>query len=247
MRRIRTRSNHAFTLIELLVVIGIIIGLAALIIPYLASSQTSARAARTIQNMNSIGGAIGAYANENDDQLPGWLDAEQFPVETAGKPPRNGQMLKYLADPLNIVTSTASGTKIGDFRDTAFLNPAWALADKDPNAPVFLINLEPVTPYNQPAFGTDSAPPLKRAALASWRYTVNGEEREARLPSIWALTEADAEVVQKGRIIGASRTSLMPKTAVFGKFRHALYFDFHVERLTIRERSTDQILVEPGK
>ena len=60
-----------FTMIELMVVIGIILILAALLLPTLASSKDSARATFCINNIKNLGLATAMYAQEWD-RMPAW-------------------------------------------------------------------------------------------------------------------------------------------------------------------------------
>jgi prepilin-type N-terminal cleavage/methylation domain-containing protein/prepilin-type processing-associated H-X9-DG protein len=61
---------RAFTLVELLVVIAILGGLAALVVPAVKSGLSSAKSVQSVSNLKQIGGLVGNYAAENNNQLP---------------------------------------------------------------------------------------------------------------------------------------------------------------------------------
>ena len=64
------KSPSAFTLVELLVVIAIVGVLAALIIPAVKSGLSSAKSVQSVSHLKQIGGLVGIYAAENNNQLP---------------------------------------------------------------------------------------------------------------------------------------------------------------------------------
>ena len=64
------KSPRAFTLVELLVVIAIVGVLAALIIPAVKSGLSSAKSVQSVSHLKQIGGLVGIYAAENNNQLP---------------------------------------------------------------------------------------------------------------------------------------------------------------------------------
>src|SRR5438477_12307910 len=70
MRKLQSRKG--FTLIELLVVIAIIAILAAILFPVFAQAREQARKATCLSNCKQLGLAMQMYAQDYDDNLPGW-------------------------------------------------------------------------------------------------------------------------------------------------------------------------------
>jgi prepilin-type N-terminal cleavage/methylation domain-containing protein len=68
----KSQSRKGFTLIELLVVIAIIAILAAILFPVFAQAREQARKASCLSNCKQLGLAMQMYAQDYDDQLPGW-------------------------------------------------------------------------------------------------------------------------------------------------------------------------------
>ncbi|MDP2815345.1 MAG: prepilin-type N-terminal cleavage/methylation domain-containing protein [Rectinemataceae bacterium] len=67
--------RKGFTLIELLVVIAIIAILAALLLPALKSAKDMAKSISCINNLRTIALAVDYYANDYNDWLNTWSDA----------------------------------------------------------------------------------------------------------------------------------------------------------------------------
>ncbi len=64
-------SNRGFGLLELLVGLGVIITLSVLVTQGIAISMAKARKTRALNQLRSIGHAVGIYIAENNQQLPG--------------------------------------------------------------------------------------------------------------------------------------------------------------------------------
>lgn len=110
-------SGHGgFTLVELLTVMAILAILMAVLVPSLAVVQRSARKAKSTSNLHNIGGAMGAYSNDNDGLLP----APQFgpstsPSNTVGSSnPRGATWLEELAYPYleGQIQASSDGSKV---------------------------------------------------------------------------------------------------------------------------------------
>lgn len=65
------RNDHAFTLFELLVIITVIALLAAMVLPVLVRNRSDSKAFRCLNNQRQLTLAFRAYAEDNNDYLPG--------------------------------------------------------------------------------------------------------------------------------------------------------------------------------
>ena len=64
------RAGRGFTVIELLVVIGIIVILAAILLPVMLHVRESARRTQCASNLGQLGKALGMYASDCDGEIP---------------------------------------------------------------------------------------------------------------------------------------------------------------------------------
>lgn len=217
--------RRAFTLLEIVVVLGIIGLFLALLVPFAVRSKQSGRSAICVRNMQAIGKAMSAYVDDHDGRLPGPLTMDQYPVESAGTPPRDGQLLKHISEYLE---------KSGGAR-AAFTHPAWVAAKKLEGSAVFLANVEKVEPYQQSPWG-DMGPngkgPLKLEDLNAVQYTIADTKYTAELKKFHALTEADQVLAgNQGAKKSDPWVARLPSSAVHVSHRNALYFDWHVDQL----------------
>ena len=74
------RRQKGFTLIELLVVIAIIAILAAILLPVFSAAREKARMVSCTSNCKQIGIALMMYAQDHDENLPGWPDPRFNPL-----------------------------------------------------------------------------------------------------------------------------------------------------------------------
>jgi prepilin-type N-terminal cleavage/methylation domain-containing protein len=91
------RVRRGFTLIEILVSVGILVVLAALLLPSIKSSIESSRKAKCVANLRQMGAAFLMYANENDQygpDAPGNGGLSYFRVGQSAF--EFGQLLPYL-------------------------------------------------------------------------------------------------------------------------------------------------------
>ena len=72
---LRPDEPAGFTLIELLVVISIIALLIALLLPALQTAREAGRVAQCLSNSRSMAQCTQQYGNDNDDKIPGYIDA----------------------------------------------------------------------------------------------------------------------------------------------------------------------------
>ena len=235
-------NNHrrAFTLLEILVVLGIIILFLALLVPFAMRWKQGGNSVVGVKNMQLIGKAILAYTTEHNEQLPGPLSQDQYTVDAAGQPPRDGQLLKYIARHLEQPANAAGHSRNAK---TIFTFPAWENSEHATDAPVFLVNTLELPVFSQPAWGNESKPPLKLTQLKEWTRVV-GEKAFPIEPSrMWALTEAD-QVLAKLMGLNEKNAKWVPRLPlkpVHIDHRNALYFDWHVEPL-ILTKTAEKIL-----
>jgi prepilin-type processing-associated H-X9-DG protein len=222
--------RRAFTLLEIFVVLGIIACLLALLVPFFLRMREGGRTGQCVRNMQAIGKAIVDYSKDRQDQLPGPLSTDQYPVASAGQPPRDGQLLKHIAKYLE---QPAGSELAGENASTIFTFPAWQRnTDRSTDSPVFLLNNEKAAPFGQPVWGGTGNSPLKMAQLAEWKRVVGGKELPADLSKVWALTEGDREIA-KILNINEPWVQRMPPRALHYNHRNALYFDWHVDNLSL--------------
>jgi len=87
-RRPGSAAVQAFTLVELLVVIGVMVILAALLLPTLGKSKERGRSTACLSNLHQTGIALQLYVQDNDNRMPVMYDAV---VGTNAAPPTNSQ------------------------------------------------------------------------------------------------------------------------------------------------------------
>ena len=63
----------AFTAVELIIVIAIVAIIVAVAIPVIAGAQEKARQSTCARNLEQIGAAVAAYAQDNDQRYPSRL------------------------------------------------------------------------------------------------------------------------------------------------------------------------------
>lgn len=222
--------RRAFTLIEIFVILGIVVLLLALLIPYGLRFREGGRSAACLQNFQHIGKALLAYSKDNDGRLPGPLSVDQYPVVSAGNPPRDGQLLKYLMRYLDTPAGSPGGAVAAK---AVFMCPSWQRAEHTTDSPLYLINDEIVEPFQQPAWGDGLKPPLKAEELKGWKMQIGEKTASVDLSKAWAMTEGDQEVA---RLLGHEKEKWMgrlPAASVHFNQRNALFFDMHVAPLRL--------------
>jgi prepilin-type N-terminal cleavage/methylation domain-containing protein len=91
-----TQRHRGFTLVEILVVMGIIVGLAALIVPLSRSFMAKSRQASCLGNLRQIGIAIESYLQDHNDTMPN-LEAGRK-SRTEDIPVMENTLIEYLSN-----------------------------------------------------------------------------------------------------------------------------------------------------
>lgn len=223
------RHRRAFSFLEVFVVLGIIAMFLALLVPFALRMIDGRRTEQCVANLKRIGKGILAYTNDHENRLPGPLSTAQYPVEGAGNPVRDDQLLKHIARYLDAPAGSPDGASTAK---TTFTCPTWQRAERVTDAPVFILNTDLVEPAGQPAWGTSEKPPLTLDQLKAWKTTAAGNEESVNLSEMWALADVDQGVT---RILNTKEkwVSGIPRKPVHGSRRNALYFDWRVDRLTL--------------
>lgn len=224
-----THHRRAFSLLEVIVVVGIIAMFLVLIVPFVLQMRETKRGEQCASNLRRIGAGILAYAKDHENRLPGPLSTAQYPMKTAGNPVRTDQLLKYIALYLDMPANSPGGAASAK---TAFTCPSWEQASRENDAPVFILNTDAVLPAAHPAWGIGEKPGLTLDELKGWKRQVAGKDESVDLTKMWALADVDQGIT---RILNIQEkwASGLPTKAVHLNHRNALYFDWHVEQLTL--------------
>lgn len=209
-----SRITHpaGFTLVELLVTVTIIIVLAAL--TYMGSSAFLKRAAavKDMSNMKNLWTAINLYVGDNNDTLPGPLNAGQKAIYGASA--SYGRVNFYLAPYLGYTTP-----KDGDFLE-AMASTGWQKTSKTKAAPCYYIRSDVPTevgtatikPWGYPTGATADRKPMKMSAAFS----------QINTSRTWAITDVDQLHPDIG---SAAWKADVPEKMAHGSYRLAMYFD----------------------
>ncbi len=240
------RSRHsAFTLVELLVVIAIIAILAAVLLPVLGRIQEGGNSTKCSANLRQIGAAINAYTADNDSQLPGPLEIWQNPTAppvTAGSPgtdeANDHQLVRILAKYVGANSATTPSE-----RNSIFICPSFQRVVPLLDAPVYVLNPRQVNDLGKPPFGdvNGKKDPLRKAVLSNWVDNTDGKgEQPVQLTATWAMKDADAQAfVNVKETAPAPPSTTLPQKPVHGDHRNALFYDWHVAKLSADPLTND--------
>jgi len=211
----RHAPRAGFTLIELLVTIAIVAILAALTLTAMNAARKQGDQSKAVANMRQIGSAIGLYAADKDNLLPGQL----WPGQLAEfDPARPGRLVRELSPYLGFETP-AKPVVIDLFMPPAYrrITPAASLS----TARTFVMNMavssgnSTINPWGSLANPTGSGP-LRMGNIP---------------PNAWGFSDADR---LHPRVIGASWAANTPAEPIHKK-RLAWFFNGSVSPIETTE------------
>jgi prepilin-type N-terminal cleavage/methylation domain-containing protein len=209
-------ARRAFTLVELLVVLAIIGVLVALGLPVLRTVLQRGEVAARTNSLRGIGSLVTLYATDNQSRLPGPLWPGQIGVYDTAFEGRlvlffanyldlaeeNGAVEVPLFLPRGLTSRRPTGVEISNFRPYVVNMRAEDRDGEEVNPWGNLADAEPGAPFNLPALS-------------------------ARVPAVWAISEADQT---HPRVSGAAwRANTMAEPAAGGRL--AWFFDGRVQAL----------------
>jgi prepilin-type N-terminal cleavage/methylation domain-containing protein len=214
MKRTSCLTSHraGFTLVELLVTITIIVVLASLTFMGTSVFLKRAAAVKDMTNMKNLWTGVHLYAGDNNDSLPGPLNAGQKAIYGASA--GYGRINFYLASYLGY-----TDPKDGDFLESMASN-SWQKTPATKAAPCYYIRSDVPTdvatvtikPWGYPTGATADRRPMKMSAALSRINTSR----------TWAITDVDQLHPDIG---SAAWKADVPEKMAHGSYRLAIYFD----------------------
>lgn len=218
---------------ELLVTGGILLTLAAIVVPSVGVVRREGDDVKCLSNLRQIGMGVVAYANDHEGWLPGPLYTAQYPYLND-----NTQLALYLESYLEL---DATITKVR--RPDVFLCPAFKrvirqMGESVGDSPVYLLNVHvnmngapALPPFGYPnkrypqTFGAAADyPPMRLAQLAA----LTDEANRSASTTTWMLKDIDQLEYPNGSKNQAG-VKMLPATMVHGNHRNVVFFDFHAE------------------
>lgn len=213
-----------FSLVEVLVTVGIVSILATLGLSAYNRSLDRARETQCISNLRQIGVGLAGYTGENNNRLPGPLLPSQGPRYNKV----NGEVAAYLASYIAGyvgIPEAASG-------------PLPSLAEARRNAGIFYC----------PAFGPEAKNGMVNSYFMRWKIAAMGTSMPpwgnygTSTPQVpksvlaipdrantWAISDLDQKCPDLPAESWVANTPVKP---VHGKTRNALFFDWHVAKIS---------------
>lgn len=212
-----TIARRAFTLIELLVVIALIGILAGIIFGALGAARATAQSAAGAQVMRSYGAGIALYIQGKEGKLPTPLDQGQGALYNEETPK---QLVVKLADQLEVTKSNKS------YLVENMIPPAYPIESLGEDGKMFIMINDVELP------GSDGK---KFDPWLTGRSDAGKVRRMRDIPepsSTPVMVDADQEYVKVQASDFANSTPIKP---IHVSKRNVLYFDWHVEAVSLEE------------
>ncbi|WP_269540820.1 type II secretion system protein [Cerasicoccus fimbriatus] len=219
--------RSAFTLVELLVVVAIIGILAAILIPAVGAVRNSAQKSNGVNNMRNIGAGISMYTQDNLGAYPGPLWPGQVPFYEPDRGEEDGRLAYFLSPYLDVTDSPTPPTRVESMIPPAYpLEEMLAAGVTEPRT--FILNDKAENPNTN-------------EIINPWGVHPNLTENESETIPVTtsriidpAATWAMMDVDQKHPRVG-SWSSSTPEAPIYGNVRLALFFDGHVEEVSVSD------------
>lgn len=218
------KKGAAFTLIELLCTIGVIVVLAALLLPATRSVLAMGDNAGCISNLRQMGLAIRNYCNDHADTLPGPVYTAVTSTYVLPDTYLTGFLAEYLGGEPSSSTPRVLKAALCPAYKRDVPASTWpqgwayysvyALMKEDSSGPIYDGSGQLISPWGRRGGAGINAQPVKLNTLSA----------HCNLSKTWAIQDADGVNYGAGAPVGAG----VAKKPVHGGHWNQLYFDFHV-------------------
>lgn len=216
--------RSAFTLVELLVVVAIIGILAAILIPAVGAVRNSAQKSNGVNNMRNVGAGIIMFTQDNNGAYPGPLWPGQVPFYDSEEEER---LTFFIADYLDVSDSATPPTRVESMIPPAYpLEEMLAAGVAEPRT--FILNDKAQNPNSSEIINPWGA---HRDLAENESETIPMTTSRIIDPAAtWAMMDVD----QKHPRVGGWSSST-PEAPIYGNVRLALFFDGHVEEVSVSD------------
>jgi prepilin-type N-terminal cleavage/methylation domain-containing protein/prepilin-type processing-associated H-X9-DG protein len=206
--QLKQKNHDAFTLIELLVVIAIIVGLAGLIVPSVRKGVERSRVAVCQNRLRNIGNAIQMFMNDHRGHIPGPLARGQIGVYAN----RSDMLIYHVGQYMGL--SDEPSLEL----EESFCCPSWLKKTPRRDNVVWWINNE--------VEATDGS------RLNPWGYAFAKDPQSSSTYFRIKNTPDTMAIMDIDRQMGAPWPGATERP-LHGDLRNILYFDWHVESLSL--------------